>query len=138
MDSLTDAQQLLLRLTGALLHASFDELVLASEEEPAFFVRLGAIGVRVNVEPIGDDSAIVEAYAWIGQELAITPELGLFLVQRNVELRVGALCVDQEGSIFLQHALFAESVNEVVLERLVRILATNAERLDDELTDRFG
>lgn len=127
-----------MRRTDELLHASFGELVLASETEPAFFVALGPVGVRVNVESIGDDAAMVEAYAWIAQRVSITPELGLFLVQRNVELRFGSLCIDEEGAIVLQHALFAEAVGVDVLERLVRILAHLGEELDEELRERFG
>jgi hypothetical protein len=50
-----------------------------------------------------------------------------------VELSFGALCIDGEDAIILQHSLFRESVDEVVLPRLVGVLASTAESLDDEL-----
>lgn len=50
-----------------------------------------------------------------------------------MELSFGALCIDGEDAIILQHSLFPESVDEVVLPRLVGVLASTAESLDDEL-----
>jgi hypothetical protein len=123
---------------GELLRRSFGEVVLAAEDEPAYFVPLGRIGVRVGVERAGDDGAVLEAYAWIAQGLAVSPALGLHLAERNAALRFGALCIDGEGDVILQDALFAESVDGVVLERLVRVLAQSADALDAELRARFG
>ncbi len=129
-------QQRLYEEAGRCLRAGFGELVLESPDEPAFFVRLGSVGVRVNVEPAGEDAAILEAYAWLARDLAIDAELGLFLARHNVELQFGSLCVDVEDAVILQHALFEESVSEPVLERLVRLLAHTADTLDAELRAR--
>ena len=131
-------QRRLYEQAGRHLRAGFDELVLESPDEPAFFVRLGSVGVRVNVEPAGEDAAILEAYAWLARDLPIDAEVGLFLARRNVELRFGSLCIDAEDAVILQHALFEESVSEPALERLVRLLADTADTLDAELRSRFG
>jgi hypothetical protein len=112
--------------------------VRESPDEPAYFVGLGRIGVRVNVEAVADGDAVLELYAWIAQGRAITPALGLYLARRNVELRFGALCIDGEDAIILQHALFSEAAGGVILERLVRVMAESAEALDAELTQRFA
>jgi hypothetical protein len=135
---LNEAQRELLAQAGDRLRAAFPGLVLESEHEPAYFVSLGSIGVRVGAESLGEEGAMLEACAWIGRELPIDSELGLFLARRSAELPLGALCIDAEGSIFLAHALLAESVGDSVLERLVRWLAHAGETLDRELQERFG
>jgi hypothetical protein len=138
LEPLTPPQQRLYTRTGELLRESFEDGVLALEEEPAYYVRLGRIGVRINVEPVGESDAVLETYSWVAQELETTSELGRYLAERNVQLRFGSLCIDGEGAILLQHALFAEATNEVVLTRLVRIMAESADALDQELRDRFA
>jgi hypothetical protein len=134
---LTAAQRELLASTGAKLRAEFGDAVIESRDEPAHFVRLGSIGVRVDIEPAGDDDAVIAAYSWIAQGLTVTPELGLFLAERNAELRFGALSVDGEGAIILGDALFADGANQTVLARLVTVLAESAQALDEELRARF-
>jgi hypothetical protein len=124
-------------LVGTQLRERFPGIVLPAEDEPAFFVALGEIGVRLDIESLGQDSAMVEAFAWIARGLEPSAELGLLLAQRNAELPIGSLCIDASGSIFLQHALLAESVEPSALERVVRYLAHAAETLDAELRERF-
>lgn len=132
------AQQELFVRTGEWLRGSFGELLLSSPDEPAYFVRLGPIGVRVNVEPIGEDDAVIEAYAWVARDLRVDAEVGLHLARQNVELRIGSLCIDDEDAIILQHVLFSDAASEAVLERVVRVLAGMAEQLDEDLRTRFG
>lgn len=110
----------------------------APGEAGAFFVPLGRNGIRVNVKPVGTDNAVIDAYSWIGRGLEITPELAMFLAERNSQLRFGALGIDPEGDVMYQHSLFPESISKVVLERLVQLMAMTADELDDELNGRFG
>jgi hypothetical protein len=135
---LTPAQRELLASTGAKLRAEFGDAVTDSPDEPAQFVALGSIGVRVEIESAGGDDAVIAAYSWIAQGLHVTPEVGLFLAERNAELRFGALSVDGEGAIILGDALFADGASAPVLSRLVRILAESAEAIDAELRARFA
>jgi hypothetical protein len=138
MTGLTAAQRDLLdRITPALGKA-FGERVLIAPDQPSLFVRRGSIGVRLDVLDAPGGDAVLECYAWVAQELPITPELGLYLAQRNVELHFGALAIDGDGAIMLQHALFAESVSDGVLVRLVRVLADTADVLDAEIRRRFS
>jgi hypothetical protein len=120
------------------LHEAFGELVREAPEEPAFYVPCGRIGVRVEVEEVGDGNALIECYSWVAQGLPIDGHVCEFLVRRNAGLRFGALCVDGEGAIFLRHALFAEQLQEPVLARLIEILGSTADSIDDELTERFA
>ncbi len=122
-----------------MLGEACDERVLIAPDQPSLFVRRGSIGVRLDVVDAPGGDALLECYAWVAQGLPITPaELGLYLVQRNVELHFGALAIDGDGAIMLQHALFAESALDDVLVRLVRVLADTADVLDAEIRGRFG
>jgi hypothetical protein len=138
VEELTPVQRELLASTGHKLRSAFGDAVIESPDEPAYFVGLGSIGVRVEVEPVGADDAVIAAYSWIAQGLRVTAELALDLVQRNAELRFGALSVDGEGAIILGDALFADGASEKVLARLVTVLAATAEALDAELRERFA
>ncbi len=120
-----------------MLGEAFGERVLIAPDQPSLFVRLGSIGVRFDVAATPDGDAVLECYAWVAQGLPTTPDVGLYLAQRNVELHFGALAIDGEGAIMLQHSLFAESVTETVLIRLTRVLADTAEVLDADLRSRF-
>jgi hypothetical protein len=138
MSELTPAQRDLLDRIRPMLWEAFGERVLIAPDQPSLFVRRGSIGVRLDVVDAPGGDALLECYAWVAQGLPITPELGLYLVQRNVELHFGALAIDGEGAIMLQHALLAESVLDGVLVRLVRVLADTADVLDAEIRGRFG
>ncbi len=135
---MSDAVPSLHQRTGCQLRAAFGDSVLESPDEPAYFVPRGRIGVRVGVQPAGEDDAVLEVYSWIAQGLPVSPELGLYLAERNATLRFGLLSIDGEGAIILQHALFREETSEQTLARLVGVMAETADVLDRELLDRFG
>jgi hypothetical protein len=138
MPQMTSAQGELHARAGAWLRAAFGDVVAENADEPAYFVGLGAIGVRIDIAAIGDGDALLEAYSWIAHELPVTPDIGLYLAQRNAELRFGALSIDGDGAIILGDALFADGAGEIVLARLVTVLAETAEVLDEELRQRFA
>ena len=119
---------------GRWLRVAFGDAVAEAPSDPtAYYVAQGRIGVRVNVVPVGDGDAVIEAYSWIGQGVPITDWLGRYLAERNAELRFGTLSIDGEGAIILAHSLFGDGADEVVLPRLVRIISETADALDEEL-----
>lgn len=138
MSELVPAQREVLDRVGAILGGAFAGDVLIAPDQPSLFVRLGETGVRLDVTTAPSGDPLLECYAWLARELPITAELGLYLARRNIELHFGALAIDGEGAVMLQHSLFAESITEPVLVRLVRILAETADVLDAEIRARFG
>lgn len=135
---MTIAKQELHQRVGVQLREAFGELVKDAPDASAFFVPLGRIGVRVEVEAVGSENALVECYAWIAQELTVDEALGSFLAHRNAGLRFGALCVDGEGAVIFRHALFEEAASKTVLMRLIEVMADTADTLDEELRIRFA
>jgi hypothetical protein len=138
MLAMTIPSDTLYQQLSRMLREAFGELVREAPEEPAFFVPSGRIGVRVEVEAVSDQNVLIECYSWVAQGLPIDGRVCEFLVRRNASLRFGALCVDGEGSIFLRHALFAEQLQEPVLSRLIQLLGSTADTIDDELRERFA
>jgi hypothetical protein len=134
----TRAQTELHERVAGLLREAFGELVKHAPSEPAFFVPLGRVGVRVEIEAVGEQDAIVECYSWIAQQLTVDDRLAAFLAHRNAGLRFAALCVDGEGAVIVRHAIFAESTEKRVLARLLETLSAIADELDEELRSRFG
>lgn len=132
------AQEELLELTGRHLREAFGELVKDAPGEAAFFIPLGRLGVRVEIEAIGDQQALVEVYSWVAQRIVVDDGLTDFLVRRNAGLRFGALCVDGEGDIIFRHALFPDGAGKPVLRRLIEVMADTADTLDEEIRSRFG
>jgi hypothetical protein len=132
----TAAQTELRDRVGGYLRESFGELVREAPGEPAFFVAIGRTGVRVEIEAIGAEAAIVECYCWIAQGVLADEELGAFLAHRNASLRFASLCVDGEGAVVIRHAMFSEATSKDLLGRLVQTLAMAADELDLEILGR--
>jgi Putative bacterial sensory transduction regulator len=129
----TSAQTELHDRVATYLRESFGELLSHAPSEPAFFVALGRVGVRVEIEAVGADAAIVECYSWIAQSAVVDEHLAAFLSRRNASMRFASLCVDGEGAVIIRHALFAEATSKELLARLVGALAMAADELDLEI-----
>jgi hypothetical protein len=134
------AQDELHRRVGAELREAFGELVqeAPAPHEPAYFVALGRVGVRVEVEAVGSENALIETYSWIAQQLTVDDRFAAFLVRRNAGMRFSALCVDGEGAIILRQALFPEQLSKAVLVRLIELMSSTADTIDQELRERFA
>lgn len=120
------------------LDGAFGERLQAHPAQPSLFVKQGRVGVRVDVTPVGADAAVIGVLSWIAQGLPVTPAVGEWLARRASRLNFGALAIDGEDAIVLQHALFAEGANGVVLPRLVVLMASTADAIDAELRAAFA
>jgi len=123
---------------GGQLREAFGELVQEAPDGSAYFVGLGRIGVRVEVEAVGEETALVESYSWIAQRVKVSERVADFLVRLNAEMRFTALCIDGEDAIILRNALFPEQLEKAVLARQIELLSVAADRIDQELTERFA
>ena len=138
MAGVSIVQDELHRRVGAELREAFGERVQEAPHEPAYFVALGRIGVRVEIEAVGSENALIETYSWIAQQLPVDDRISAFLVRRNAGMRFSALCVDGEGAIILRQALFPEQLSKAVLVRLLEVMSTTADTIDQELRERFA
>lgn len=134
----TEAQRRYLDLVGQYLRDAYGEDVRESADRPSFFVPTPPNGVWVRVSAIGEDEVVVDAYTWIGHELEVTAEVEHYLLERNASLRFGKVGIDTDGDLLLEHSLFPEAVEAVVLERVVDLVASVADDLEWELAERFG
>lgn len=120
------------------LEGVFPGRVSLHPEEPSLFVATGRTGVRADVVAVGEEDAVIDVLSWIAQGLRVTPAVGAWLARRAADLRFGAPAIDDEDAIVLQHALFADGANGVVLPRLVALLGETADEIDAELRAAFG
>ena len=130
---MTSAQTELHDRVEGYLRESFGDLLSSAPSEPAFFVALGRVGVRVEIEAVGADAAIVECYSWIAQSALVDENLAAFLSHRNASMRFASLCVDGEGAVIIRHAMFSEATSKELLARLVQSLAAAADEVDLEI-----
>lgn len=137
MDFANRAQQHCYEQAQRHLEGAFGPQVQEHPHEPSFFVATGRVGVRVDVTAVGEDDAVIDVLSWIAQGLPVTPDVGEWLARRAISLGFGALAIDGEDAIILQHSLFAEGANGVVLPRLVALMGTTADAIDAELREEF-
>ncbi len=131
------AQEDLYARVATYLRQGFGELAQASDDSPLFSIWLGNVGIRVAVEAVGEDRAVVDVATWLGRGVSVTEEVAHHLLRKNTELRFGTLGVDEDGDITFDYSLLGESVTKDALSRVVRIFSATADQLDNELMMRF-
>lgn len=124
-------------LVAAYLRQSFGELAEPDDEHPIFYVQLGRKMLRVGVDPVGDDLAVVEVFTWLGAGLPMTFEVIEHMLQQNGRLRFGALALDEDGDVLFHHSLAGEGLDKDFLATLIHIMADSADQLENELSVRF-
>jgi hypothetical protein len=138
MQELSPAQDKCLAIVASYMRQSFGELAESLEESPGFRIRLGGVMLYVEVTPMGDDDAAVQIYGWVGRNITPTAEMNSRLLEMNNEYRFGRLALDGDNDVVFEHAIPADAVTKASLALLVRVLASTADDIDDELRMRFG
>lgn len=111
-------------------HDAAGDLVVPLDSTTAF--------VQVSAEP--DGLAVIEVWAPVLVDVPITPDLQRFVAETS--FMFGRLVVepmaDGTGQVVLSHALLGDPLTPDVLLQAIGTIANTAERLDDDLVDRFG
>jgi hypothetical protein len=90
--------------------------------------------VRVSTCAVGDSDALVEAYTWLGDGVALTPSVTRYLLEKNACLRFGSLGIDSDGAVLLAGSIFAEHVSAVALARHIELIGATADEVERELS----
>lgn len=126
----SDAHRAAYERVRACLRDLYGPLLIEADDVPSFRIPGGPWGVRVTVQPIGRDEAVVDVYTWLGRGVEVTPELARRLLERNASLRFVALELDEDGDIRLGGSLFAEHATPELLARLAELVATAADDVE--------
>jgi len=97
--------------------------------------------VYVNVGQIGDESAIVNVFAFTNVDVDPTPELYEFVATHAGDWVFGHLALnvtEGRGTLIFRHTLLADYLDEAELATAVRAVAVTANDIDDELKQQFG
>lgn len=137
MEPATEAQRRTLDLVHECLREAFGPLLAEGERTPAFLVPGGPHGIRVAVQPVGEDEAVVDVFTWVGRDVEVTSEVARWLLERNAALRFVSLALDADGDVRIDAALFPENVSADELARVVALVAAAADDVDRELSERF-
>jgi hypothetical protein len=138
MDLKSQAHEQCYAIVSSFLRQAFGDLAEASDEDPNFYIAIGRIPIYVTASAMGDDDASVSIYAWPGKALRMTDELAMRLLELNVEYRFGGLGVDEDGDIMYEHVLPSQGLSKGALAQTVRLMASSADDIDNELRMRFG
>jgi hypothetical protein len=116
------------------------ELGIPAEHDAAgdLVVRLDSTTAFVQVSAEPDGRAVIEGARNV--DAPITPDLQRFVAETS--FMFGRLVVepmaDGTGQVVLSHALLGDPLTPDVLLQAIGTIANTAERLDDDLVDRFG
>jgi hypothetical protein len=143
---------------GSHKAAHLAQLKLAAARERIERVVTGVAGHRVerdrdgdNVLPIADvhvvvaprvapgGPVIVRVFAITNVEVAVTPELGIFLARLNFGLMFGRFALDVEHrSIWFDETLLGDQFTDEELRFTIDVVANTADQWDDRLKQMFG
>jgi len=120
----------------------FGENARPDSELPYFRVRSGSALAYVQVDPwvdgLGEESAIIWAYAFVVRGAEPTPELMRDLLEKNANRIFGAFGLQEDNSIVFAHSVVGPSCDKDELRACVRTVAETSDRYDDELIAKYG
>ena len=138
MEFQTSAQQACYQKVAGMMKDLFGELAMSRPDAPLFAIALGSAYAAVAVYPWGDDDAVINTRSYVVTGVELTPDLMHYLLQSNDTMRFGAFGVDKDGDIFFEHAIVGSSCDKNELKASVLAVVSTADRLDDEITKRWG
>jgi hypothetical protein len=97
--------------------------------------------VHVTVAPraAAQGPVVVRVFAITNVEVAVTPELGIFLARLNFGLMFGRFALDTEHhSIWFDETLLGDQFSDEELRFAIRVVASTADEWDDRLKQMFG
>jgi len=114
------------------------DAVYVDPRRPVLFVRLGSAMTTITVNPLDDDSSLVEFHSWVVTQVPGSPELADYLLKTNYRLPVGAFALDGDGDVVLKHVVLGDTLSQQELQRVLATLIELADDYDDEIRARFG
>lgn len=116
----------------------FGEMAGAQDSHPSFYLRMGSAVVNIQVLPRRDDDAIVNIVSYVVQDVEMTPDLMMFLLNMNSKVILGAFGVDKDGDIFFDYTIPAYNCNKEILKHAAMAVLTTADEYDDIIVSKWG
>ena len=138
MEFKTNAQRACYEKVLPMVRSTFGEFAIVLDDRPGFAIPQGSTLCHIGVHPWGEDSATVlcRSYVVMGPELV--PDLLMFLLRTNDDMRFGAFGVDRDGDIFFEHSIVGATIDKDELKASVMAVIWTADKYDDEIVGRWG
>jgi hypothetical protein len=107
-------------------------------EHPTVYIASGSACALVEVLPWGDHEAVVNTRSYVVTQAKLAPELMEYLLRENDRLLFGAFGLDEDGDIFLNHAILGSECDRIELETSVKAVLAIADEYDDAIVERWG
>ena len=107
-------------------------------EDTIFSLALSQdMAVHVIVTGRGDDDALIIVRAWIVRPETLSPDLLLYILERNCAPRLGALAVDSDGDVMFQYVLGGAELDGGELRDAIYAVQLGGARARDRILSRF-
>lgn len=116
----------------------FGETIRVLDDEPGFVLIQGSTMVVSHVFPWGDDGSVLRTYAPVVVGAEITKELAVFLLQENEKMRFGGFSLGDDGSIYFNHNVVADSIDKDEFKSAVLAVVSTADAYDEQIVERWG
>lgn len=138
MEFQTEAQKRAYERTLGIAREVFGESIDVVTDEPGFGMRVGSTVVMAFVRPWGDERAWLQSFAPVVFGAEITGDLALHLLRKNDGMRFGGFSLNDEGTVFFQYSVVADTVDKEEFKACILAVAQTADEYDDELMKRWG
>ena len=132
--------QALRERTGKILEATLAEGVLEVDEDDDFTFPHESTRVWVAVRALSESGPlVVRVMAPTNVGVVPTPQLGLFLAETSFGLPFGRFSLDaRNGTVWFEESLLGEYFADEELRFAVGMVASTADRFDDQIASMFG
>ena len=138
MDFKTQAQQQGYERCVDLARKVFGESIRVLDDEPGFVLVHGSTMVISHVFPWGDDKSVMRSYAPVVVGADMTQELAVFLLKENDDMRFGGFSLGDDGTIFFNHNVVADTIDKDEFKSAILAVVTTADDYDDQIVSRWG
>jgi hypothetical protein len=90
------------------------------------------------VYPWGDDDAVIAVRCFVIYGAELVPDLLLYLLRQNSEMRFGAFGLDKEGDIFFEYSVVGSTVDKEEMKTATLAVVTTADQYDDLIKEKWG
>jgi len=109
------------------------------DDDGDFLLPIDDVQVTVAPRALPGGPVIVRVFTVTNVNVAVSPELGLFLARLNFGLMFGRFALDAENSaIWFDETLLGGEFSDEELRFAIRVVSTTADDWDDRLKQMFG
>lgn len=115
-----------------------EDPLVEQDDQALFILPLGSAAAVVEILPWNENETVITIRAYVATDVALSPDLMLFLLQQNAQIPFGAFSVDEAGDIRFEHALVGSTCDPLELTTAVKAVLEVADTYDDKITQTWG